>query len=252
VNAGRGSGHAGGRTGAYARSMHTLTHSGSRSSSRSARTRRLGLALALAVLLTPVAFSLGVAELTVTAYGAQRLDLATGFTELPDGGEVVDRGTGVRLSAPWLRYAEGELLEARDAIVDGPFGRLEAPWVTVDLEGARLEASGGVALEDEGGGVIRAGRLLFDAADGWAVAQDGVSGEAPAFGAEVVWAHVESGRLVLVAPYHYEDGPVRLRSDSPDARLQLTPIRDADGFAGYDASTTLDDDVALRLEAGVE
>ena len=204
-------------------------------------------------LLTSAVAEAGVAELTVTAYGAQRFDLATGFTELPDGGEVVDQGTGVRLSAPWLRYAEGELLEARDATVDGLFGRLTAPFVSVDLRVGRLEATGGVTLENGTGHVLRADEIVFDAEAGWAEARGGVTGEAPTVAADVVWAHVDSGRLVLAAPYLYEDGPIRLRSDSPGAWLQLTPVRDADDvIVDYDATTMLDDDVAQRVEAEVE
>lgn len=224
-----------------------------RPASAAARDRARSIAISCALLLASAVAVASVAELTVTAYGAQRLDLATGFTELPDGGEVVDQGTGVRLTAPWLRYAEGELLEARDATVDGPFGRLTAPLVSVDLRIGRLEAAGGVALENEAGHVLRADEMVYDAEAGWAEARGGVTGEAPTLAADVVWAHVGSGRLVLAAPYLYEDGPIRLRSDNPGAFLQLTPVRDADGvIVDYDATTTLDDDVAERLEAEVE
>jgi hypothetical protein len=223
-------------------------------SRRSAAPRRARpIAFACAVLLMSAVAGAGVAELTVTAYGAQRFDLATGFTELPDGGEVVDQGTGVRLQAPWLRYAEGDLLEARDATVDGPFGRLTAPFVSVDLRVGRLEATGGVALENAAGHVLRADEIVFDAEAGWAEARGGVTGEAPTLAADVVWAHIDSGRLVLAAPYLYEDGPISLRSDGPGAWLQLTPVRDADEvIVDYDATTTLDEDVAQRVESEVE
>ncbi len=216
--------------------------------------RSVALAALTLAALAGLALAQGeVAELTVTAFGAQRLDLATGFTELPDGGEVVDRGTGVRLVAPWLRYAEGEVLEAHDATVDGPFGVLMAPRVRVDLAGGQLVATEGAVLEHGAGQVLRAFEIVYDARDGWAVARGDVVGEGPDFVADAIWADTATGRLVLVAPYRFDDGTVVLRSDSPGTRLQLTPFEDAEGaFDGYDASTTLDDDVAQRLEAGLE
>lgn len=190
-----------------------------------------------------------VAELTVVAHGAQRFDLATGFTELPDGGEVVERTTGVRLVAPWLRYAEGSALEATDATVEGPFGRLEAPRVAIDLAEGRLEAEGGVVLVVEGAGTLRAERIRYDAG-GWAVAEGAVEGDDPALAAAELWAEADGGRLVLVGPYVFDDGLVRLRSETPGAALQLTPVRLEDGtIDGYDASTTLDHDVDLRVRA---
>ncbi|MDF1524212.1 MAG: hypothetical protein P1P87_15525, partial [Trueperaceae bacterium] len=65
------------------------------------RSRRLAFAVVAALALagpSGVAQE-AVAELTVTAFGAQRFDLATGRTVLEDGGEVVDRSSGVRLTA---------------------------------------------------------------------------------------------------------------------------------------------------------
>jgi hypothetical protein len=209
------------------------------------------VALALAIGSTVAA--LDVAELSIVSYGAQLFDLATGFTELPDGGEIVDRGTGIRLTAPWLRYADGVALEAHDAVVEAPFGRLLAPKLVVDLQRSRLEAEGGITLELEGAGTVLAQRLIFASSDGWVVARGDVVADDPVATAAAVWADTASGRIVLEAPYRYEDGPLVLRSDEVGSRLQLTPSTGDDGVVlGYDASTTLDADVLARLETDLE
>jgi len=215
--------------------------------------RRVTAAFALLALLLPQALGREVADLTIVSYGAQLFDLFTGFTELPDGGEIVDRTSGVRLVAPWLRYAEGRELEARDAVVEAPFGRLEAPEVRIDLARSRLEASGGVRLEIEEGRTLRAERLRYDPLDGWAYAAGDVESADPRLTAAAVWADTVTGRFVLEAPYAYFDGPLVLRADEPGTRLQLTPVVAVDGsVVGYDASTTLAPDVLERLAAGLE
>ncbi len=188
------------------------------------------------------------AELSVTAHGSQRLDLATGYTELPDGGTVVDRGSGVRLEAPWVRYLEGERLEARDALARGPFGRVSAPSLTLDLVGRELHAEGGVTIETEEG-TVEADAVRFEAGAGWLLAYGGVRSEVPALEAEAVWYEADGGRLLVLPPYRYQDGPLTLQADADGAPLQLTPAFAADGaLAGYDASTDLDDDVEARLQ----
>jgi hypothetical protein len=192
------------------------------------------------------------AELSVTAYGAQRFDLATGFTELPDGGEVVDRGSGLRLQASWIRYAEGVILEATDARVSGPFGEVDAARLLLDLEARRLHAAGGVTLSTALGDV-RAQTLRFDADDGWLLARGAVTSDALELEADGILVDPASGRIVLLPPYAYVDGPISLRADAQGAPLQLTPQRDDDlTIVGFDASTTLDDDVRRRLTADTE
>lgn len=188
------------------------------------------------------------AELSVTAHGSQRLDLATGYTELPDGGTVVDRGSGVRLEAPWLRYREGERLEARDAVARGRFGLVTAPQLTLDLAARHLRAEGGVVIETEQG-AVEAGAVRFEAGAGWLLAYGGVRSEVPVLEAAAVWYEADGGRLLVVPPYRYEDGPMTLQADADGAPLQLTPAFEADGaLAGYDASTELDDDVEAQLQ----
>lgn len=222
-------------------------------------------ALLAAVAWGPAAQGQGFAELEVIAYGAQRFDLATGFTELPDGGEAVERRTGVRLSAPWLRYAEGDRLEAHDALVEGDFGRIEAPMLRLDIA-ARVLSAEASSPDDEDepaaarraglvrltwdDGAVEAEGLRFDAESGWLWLAGSVRGDVPVLEAAQVGYLSTSGVIVLLPPYRYEDGPLVLRADAAGAPLQLTPDRDGDGvLLGYDASTTLSEEVRSGLEA---
>ncbi len=187
------------------------------------------------------------AELSVTAHGAQRLDLATGFTELADGGVVVDRGSDVRLEAPWIRYLEGATIEATDAVVEGLFGQLLVPELVIDVLKRTLSAEGGVTLNTEVG-VVRADEVLYEAEAGWLLARGGVVSDLPDVEAAGIWYHLPSARLVLLPPYLYREGPLTMRADADGGPLQLTPDLDEEGtLLGYDATTDLDDDVAARL-----
>ncbi len=187
-----------------------------------------------------------VAELTVVAYGAQRFDLATGRTVLDEGGEVTDRASGVRMTASWIAYVEGASLEAREATIDGDLGRVRAARVVIDLALGRVRAEGD--LEFERPGIrARAERLGLDGPAGLAWLAGGVVAELPDAAADAVWIDVADGRVVLVGPYRYVDGPFELEGGD-GSRLQLDPIL-VDDVAGYDARTDVEADLVERIAA---
>lgn len=217
------------------------------SSPCAAWTRPTAALLAAVALAAPLAVAQApVAELTVVAYGAQRFDLATGRTVLDDGGEVTDRASGVRMSAEWIAYVDGASLEAREATIDGDLGRVRAARVVIDLELGRVHAEGD--LEFERPGIrARAERLGLDGPSGLAWLAGGVVADLPDASADTVWIDVEDGRLVLVGPYRYAEGPFALEGDA-GARLQLDPIVVGDE-PGYDARTDVEADLVERIAA---
>lgn len=204
---------------------------------------RAFLATLAVLVLALAAAQAAVAELTVTAYGEQRFDLASGRTVLVDGGEVTDRASGVHLRAEWIAYVEGERLEARSATVDGPLGVLRAPVVEIDLVVGRVLASEGVTLE-RAGLVATAARLGYDATTGLAWLAGEVRASAPDAAAAEAWIDVHDGRLLLVGPYRFSDGLFTLEGGA-DARLQLDPL--PDDLAGYDARTDVDAELSARV-----
>jgi hypothetical protein len=180
----------------------------------------------------------GVAELEVEAYGRQRIDLATGRTILEDGGELIERGSGVRLVASWIAYAEGVDVAARDARIEGELGRVDAPRVAIDLGLGRLTASGGVVWR-RAGLEVSGERLWFDAGTAVVGLLGGIEAREPDASAAEVWIDLASGRVLLVGPYRYADGPLVLRGGE-DGALQLDAVETDDGIV-YDANTVVDE-----------
>ncbi len=187
-----------------------------------------------------------VAELTVVAYGAQRFDLATGRTVLDAGGEVTDRASGVRMTAAWIAYVDGASLEARDATIEAEFGTVRADRVEIDLALGRVVAVGDLVFE-RSGIRARAERLGLDGPAGLAWLVGGVLADVPDVAAEAVWIDAVDGRLVLVGPYRYVDGPFVLEGEA-GAHLQLDPIV-VDEMPGYDARTDVEADLVERIAA---
>jgi len=188
----------------------------------------------------------GVAELEVKAYGRQRIDLATGRTILEDGGELIERGSGVRLVASWIAYAEGVDVDARDARIEGDLGRIDAPRVVIDLGLGRLTASGGVVWR-RAGLVVSGERLWFDAEAAVIGLLGGTEAQEPDASANEVWIDLASGRVLLFGPYRYADGLLVLRGGE-DGALQLDAVETDDGVV-YDASTVVDADWLATVAA---
>jgi len=202
------------------------------------RPPRPWLALALAALVALPAWGQStIAELSVTAFGRQRLDLASGRTLLEDGGELVDRRTGVRLVAAWIAYAEGVDVAARGATLDGALGRVDAAEVRVDLAAGRLVASGDVVWSRDGL-EVRGDELRYDAEAGVAWLSGDVVAAAPDAAAAEVWVELASGRVLLVGPYRYAEGPLQLTGGAGSA-LQLDVATTSVG-ATYDARTDVE------------
>ncbi len=187
-----------------------------------------------------------VADLTVTAYGAQRLDLATGETILEDGGEVTDQRSGVRLTAAWIAYVEGERLEARDATLEGDVGRAEADAVEIDLVTGRVAASGGVVLTRPGLAAT-ADRFGLEPDAELAWLDGAVTATAPDASAASVFLDLGDGRLVLEGPYRFVGDTFTLEG-SVGGRLQLDPVAIEDETT-FDARTEVDADLTDRIAA---
>lgn len=190
------------------------------------------------LLILSAAWAGTFAALTITPHGPQQLDIVTGVTTLPDGGEVVVAELELTLSARYIRYLDGEFIETREAELAGPFGRLVAEQLYVDLLQQRITAS--VAnLETDDGLALQAGELILDLESQIAHFSGGVSGTAPAFEAAELWVALRERQALLVSPYRYQDGPLTLQQPAPGALLQLVQ-QAGEGPPSFDASTAVD------------
>lgn len=185
------------------------------------------------------------AALQVVAHGDQEFDLATGVTTLPEGGEIVDQETGVRLVAAVIRYRDGDFIEAEGAEIEGRFGVATAARLRVDIATGLLEAAGGLELAREGLR-LRADDLRYDA-DAEVVRFSGdVVGEAPPFEAAAAVLDLDTGSVVLVGPYRFEDGLFTLRAPAEGVLLELVPVETASG-PSYAAASELSAALIERL-----
>lgn len=174
------------------------------------------------------------AGLVITARGDEEFDISTGITTLVDGGEIYDRTTGMGLVADFIRYRVDEFIETRGTEVSGPFGTVRAEFVDFDMVDGILTAGGSLELTaDEV--VATAQALSFHLESGVMDISGSVTATAPGFSAERVLLSTESGVVLLLAPYEYDDGFLLLRSTTPGAMLELIPQLDDE--AGADAWT---------------
>lgn len=179
----------------------------------------------------PAAF----AALDIVPAGAQIYDITSGRTELPDGGEVIDNATGVRLIAPYIVFAEGDAIEATEVEVRGSFGLFHAATLRIDIATATLTASGDLQLE-RGSLVLEAAELRYDAAAEIASFAGPVRGNSPSFEAAGLLLDARSGMVLLLGPYRFQDGPFTLTSERDEGLLELA-IVEAEGGTVYQAAT---------------
>ena len=149
------------------------------------------------------------AALTVRPNGPEELDLTTGVTTLPQGGEVSYRKEGVALKGTFIRYLEGDFIEVEGAVVTGNFGTLAAPRLRFEVAAQTLKAQGGAAFSGEAL-ELSADTLALDLGDEVALLAGNVSSKTPELSAQRAVIDLKNPQALLVGPYRYQDGPIGL------------------------------------------
>ncbi len=186
------------------------------------------------------------AALTVTPTGRQQFDIATGITELPDGGVITDQATGVELQAGYIEYLAGVFVTADDARVHGEFGVVSAETLHIDLQTGVLSANGGLSLQREGL-TINAGSLVYYGDRQVAVFDGGVEASGPAFEADRLYLDVATGDVLLVGRYVFQDSLFTMTSPEAGGQLELRMVL-RDGEPTYDAATEVRPELLRRFE----
>jgi hypothetical protein len=210
----------------------------------------LGAGIVLAIMLTPPSQAQeAVADLTVIAYGAQLFDLNSGRTLMEDGGEIVERSSGVSIVAQWMSYLPEVDIEIRGGVLEGPAGRVEAAFMQLDLVAQRVTASGGVSWQQQPLEAV-GDELLVLLGEGLAGLRGHVVSHAPELRAQELWIDLEALRMFLIGPYEYRDGPFLL-TGSDEALLQIDPVPSVDGDEEaplvFDARSEADPESVQRL-----
>lgn len=186
------------------------------------------------------------AALTINPYGAQRLDIVSGVTTLPDGGEIVVAEHGLTLRADFIRYLEGEFIETTGAEVIGRFGSLQAESLRIDLTQQLITATTTLLATDEGL-KLRASHLELHLESEIARLSGEVTSTAPVFYAAELAVMLGEQRALLVSPYRYEDGLFILQQQSAGELLQLTQQNGEGEPLSFNASTTINEELLALL-----
>lgn len=186
-----------------------------------------------------------IARLTVIPAGEQAFDLATGETTLPDGGTIIDRQTGLTLRAERIVYRDGDYIHAWSATAETDAGVLTAPTLRIDVPSLTARVPDGVTLERPGLAVTAdSAEYLFEES---LVRFHAPRGTSTTLEARTLYLAVDTGDVLLIGPYLYQDGPFTLRDERADSALQLRPVTADDGTTGYRAANEVDPDLWARV-----
>lgn len=187
--------------------------------------------------------TLNFSQLTVIPYGSQEFDISTGITTLPEGGDVVDTDTNLSLSGSFVRFADGEFIEAHGVTINGEFGTLTTAEILLDLASSLLEADDELTFtRDEI--ELHAGSMAYHHDSGIAAFYGGVTGTLPQFEATTLLLDSRKAIMLLVGTYEFSDGMFALRSPAGGGMLQVAIVVDEDtGETDYIATSTPDEDV---------
>ncbi|WP_161880380.1 hypothetical protein [Deinococcus alpinitundrae] len=87
--------------------------------------------------------------LQITPRGGQNLNLATGTTDLPQGGTVRDNSAGIKVVAGFISIKTGESLSATSAVVTTrQGGTLHAQQITYNQKAGLVTATGALNYSD--------------------------------------------------------------------------------------------------------
>lgn len=157
----------------------------------------------------PVGNQQDFAALTIRPNGPEQLDLETGVTTLPEGGEISYRQEGVTLRGLFIRYLEGSFVEVEEAVVEGEFGTLTAPQLRFDVAAQTLQADSGATFTGEALS-MSADTLSLNLQDDTAELTGNVQSTDPELMGARALVDLTGNAGVLVGPYEYQEGPVAL------------------------------------------
>jgi hypothetical protein len=204
------------------------------------------IVLLLTFFLLTSSFAQGIAALTVNPAGEQEYDINTGITTLPEGGEVIDTERELQLDAEFIKYKDGEFIEATGGTSEGPFGLLQAAELRLEVATNVITATGGITLTKDGLS-LTADTLTLDLNTSIAVLAGNIKNTEPAFEAAAMVVKLGGGYAVMASPFNYNSGPLQFAQDTQGYFLQLKQIENEDGTFKYTASTKVDETINAEL-----
>jgi hypothetical protein len=203
------------------------------------------LRLVFVLLLSPLGFAESFAALTVTPFGQQQFDIATGISTLAAGGQIIDKETNLKLEASFVRYLEGGFIEATGSTVMGKFGTLTAESLYVDVAAQSISASGELHFLYSNLNLTANALNIYLTPD-VAVLEGNVQSANPNFSVNKLVIYLKTQQALLVSPYVYQNGPLTLQQDAAGELLQLLPEGSGESLS-YNASTIISEEILAVL-----
>lgn len=197
------------------------------------------LLLALGLFL---GFSLGArfAAFSVEPFGAQRVNLDTGVTTLPQGGILTDNENGLRLKGSYIEYKEGSFVRARGVELVSQKETFLAQSLEHDIPKQEARFTG-LTFSNRDFKGLRADRAMALFAEDVVVLKGNVTSETPKLQAETLVVDLKSQEALALGGFTYQESRATLRGQGPSARLYLRFV------GGKVQATTKVPENALRL-----
>ncbi|AZI42544.1 hypothetical protein EHF33_07130 [Deinococcus psychrotolerans] len=136
--------------------------------------------------------------LQITPRGAQKLNLATGTTDLPGGGTVRDNKAGLTVVAGFISIKAGESLSASGAVVTTrQGGTLKAQQISYNQKASLVTATGNLSYSDYRVKNLSAQTIYVDTRTGAVTAVGNVSASTPAASAAQMVALPTKSAILL-------------------------------------------------------
>lgn len=156
------------------------------------------LTLAPLAALPAYAQSTSAFGLQITPRGAQKLNLATGVTELPQGGTVRDNKSGLNVVADFITIKAGESLNATSALLTTKQGgTLRAQRITYNQKASLVTASGNLSYSDNRVKDLSAQTIYVDTRTGTVTAVGNVKASTPSASAAQIVALPTRAAILL-------------------------------------------------------
>lgn len=171
-------------------------------------------------LLLPLLLAARFATFTVEPYGAQRLNLETGVTTLPQGGVLVDNANGLRLEGRYIEYKEGVFVRARGLRLLSKEETFQAEGLDHDI-GKQVARFTGLVFSNRDFKNVRAKQGVAYFSEDVVVLRGGVQAETPSLEAETLVLNLKTREGLVLGRFVYREGKAVLKGKGSKARLYL-------------------------------
>ena len=136
--------------------------------------------------------------LQITPRGAQNLNLATGTTDLPQGGTVRDNKAGIKVVADFISIKRGESISATGATLStSQGGVLNASKLTYNQSASLVTATGNLSYSDNRVKELSAQTIYVNTKTGAVTAVGAVKASTPAASANQLVALPTKAQILL-------------------------------------------------------